>query len=159
MANGRGHDRRNDESRERLAAVLGMLTDGDAELALDDDWTVASLLAHVAFWDGLVAQRWEAALRAGERTPPDLDDRLTDLINAAAMPEWQAIDPARLAGLVAGAASAVDALIAELPADSVEAVLASGRPRLLDRSFHRVEHLETIEGRLGADPASGAGQR
>jgi DinB family protein len=144
-----GHNERNVESRQRLAAVLGMLADGDTDLAIDDDWTVGSLLAHLAFWDGLLAGRWEHALRAGDRMPLGVDERLIDPINAAAMPVWRSVDPERLADVAMGAAEAVDGLIAELPPQSVRAVVASGRPRLLDRSLHRAEHLSAIESRLG----------
>jgi DinB superfamily len=145
-----GHVEHNDESRQRLAALLDRLGGGDAELEIDDTWTVGALLAHLAFWDRLVQARWEYAIRTGAPTPPGLDEVLTDFINDASISIWRGIDPGRLAAVVTSAAETVDALIAGLPAGSVEAIAREGRPRLLDRSFHRSEHIAAIEGRLAA---------
>ena len=71
-----------------------------------------------------------------------------DPINDAAVPAWRIVDPRRIGALVVTAAEDVDALIAAVPAESVDAVLAEGRPRLLDRSRHRELHVATIEARL-----------
>lgn len=43
------------------------------------------------------------------------------------------------------AAAEVDALIGSLKADVVSEVLQARRERLLDRSLHRREHLDTLE--------------
>jgi sulfur carrier protein ThiS len=37
--------------RERLRALVNRMTDKDLERRIDGDWTVAALLAHLAFWD------------------------------------------------------------------------------------------------------------
>ena len=89
--------------------------------------------------------RWKFAQASGTATPIGLDDELVDIINDAAIPAWRIVDPRRLGALVVTAAEDVDALIAAIPAESVDAVLAEGRPRLLDRSRHRELHLATIE--------------
>ncbi|HEX5015102.1 MAG TPA: DinB family protein [Candidatus Limnocylindrales bacterium] len=146
-ANG-GHNERNSSSRRRLADLASRLDADDLGLEIDEAWTVGALLGHVAFWDRLVESRWRYAQRTGTVTPIGLDDELTDLINAAAIPGWRVLDPRRAAALVVTAAEDVDALIASLPAASVEGVLGEGRPRLLDRSLHRSEHIATIEARL-----------
>jgi DinB superfamily len=141
----RSHDARNDDSRERLTALTSGLDEADLARDLGDGWTVGALLAHLAFWDGLVEARWEYALQNGDPTPAGIDDTLTDLINAAAMPTWQAVDRGRISGVVASAAMSVDRLIVGLPDTSVEAIGREGRPRLLDRSLHRTEHVAMID--------------
>jgi hypothetical protein len=47
------------------------------------------------------------------------------------------------------AAAAVDELIASLP-EAVAAAVTQARPRLIDRSLHRDEHLDEIEATLAS---------
>jgi DinB family protein len=145
----RSYVARNDASRQRLSARLDDLTANELLTQVDEDWTVGGLLAHLAFWDRLVLQRWGLAAREGKPTPIGLDDELTDLINDAAMPAWLAVNAARLPGLVLESAAEVDAAVAAVSDESVAAIEAEGRPRLLDRSRHRTLHLDRIEGVLG----------
>ena len=52
----------NDAERVRLAAVVGRLTEADLACPLGGGWTVATALAHLAFWDRcntLVLEHWE----------------------------------------------------------------------------------------------------
>jgi len=144
----RGHNERNDATRRRLTELVTRLGADELALEIDETWTVGALFAHLAFWDRLVEARWKAAQAARTATPIGLDDELLDPINDAAVPAWRIVDPRRLGALVVTAAEDVDALIAALPAKSVDGVLAEGRPRVLDRSRHRELHLATIEARL-----------
>jgi hypothetical protein len=149
MSVDRAYVARNDASRERLSARLDDLTVDELMTPVEGGWTVGGLLAHLAFWDRLVEQRWGLAAREGQTTPIGLDDELTDLINDAAMPAWLAVNAARLSGIVLEAAAAVDSVVAEVSDESVVAIEGEGRPRLLDRSRHRTLHLDAIEGVLG----------
>ena len=144
----RGHNERNESSRRRLVDLASRLGADEHALEIDDTWTVGALLGHLAFWDRLVEARWKFAQASGTATPIGLEDELVDIINDAAIPAWRIVDPRRLGALVVTAAEDVDALIAAIAAESVDAVLAEGRPRLLDRSRHRELHLATIEARL-----------
>ena len=139
------HQDANRSSQARLGALAGRLTARDLARADEGGWTVASLLLHVAFWDRFVLARWRQALAHGETTPIDVDDDLVDLINDALGPILASMPAEAAPAHAVDAATEVDAAIEGLPARSVEAIAAEGRPRLVDRSLHRIEHLDTIE--------------
>jgi hypothetical protein len=133
---------RNRASRDRLAAVIARL--GARSIELPGGWTAAALLAHLAFWDAFGAARLEKFAR--DRQPMELgSDTLTEFINAAGMAQWRATLPAAAGDLATGAAAAIDRLVDGLPADVLDEIRAMKRPRLLDRSLHRKEHLDEIE--------------
>jgi len=133
---------RNRASRDRLAAVIARL--GGRSVELPGGWTAAAVLAHLAFWDGFAAARLEKFAR--DRGPMELgSDALTDLMNAAGLAQWRALPAAAAGELATGAAAAIDRLIEALPADALDEIRAMKRPRLLDRSLHRKEHLDEIE--------------
>ena len=62
----------NDAARERLRALVGRLSDGDLGRPMDAGWTVAGVLAHVAFWD----QRIVVLLDEWERKGPSSTPRM-----------------------------------------------------------------------------------
>jgi DinB family protein len=146
----RQHLERNAASRERLRTTLERLSADALGRDVDADWTAGALLAHVAFWDRLVAGRWRLAQRRGDAAPPDLHDDVADLVNDAALSAWRSIEPAHLALVVFSAADEVDRLIEDLSETSVDAAIAAGRARLVDRSVHRSEHLDAIDAALGS---------
>lgn len=136
------HNKRNRASRDHLAAVIARL-DGRS-LDLPGGWTMAALLAHLAFWDRFGAARLEKYVR--DREPMEFgSDALTEFINAAGLAQWTATPLATAADLATNAAAAIDRLIEGLPSDVLEQIRAMKRPRLLDRSLHRKEHLDAIE--------------
>jgi hypothetical protein len=136
------HNGRNRAARERLEAVIVRM--GNRDATLNDGWTAAGLLAHLAFWDRLAAARLEKHLREGQ--PPILaTDDVTDLTNAAGMRQWKET-PVSVAGTQAREAAAeIDRLIETLPTDKLDGLKALGRSFLIDRSNHRKEHLDQIE--------------
>ena len=140
------HAERNRASRERLAALIGRL--GGQTVVLPDGWTAAALLAHLAFWDRFAASRLEKYLR--DREPMVfLNDAFFEHINAAGLPQWTATPLGAAAADATGSADAADRFIAKLTPDQVAAIQTIGRPRLLDRSGHRNEHLDQLERALG----------
>jgi DinB family protein len=141
---------RNAASRERLRATLGRLSAEALDRQVDGEWTAGALLAHIAFWDRLVVGRWQLAARHHAPAPPDLHDDVADLVNDAAVPAWRSIDDDRLTALVLGAADEIDTFIEGLSDASIDAAIAAGRLRLIDRSFHRAEHLDAIDAALGS---------
>lgn len=52
----------NANSRRRLESLVSGLSDADLARSTDYGWTVAALLAHLAFWDhrmSVILQRWQ----------------------------------------------------------------------------------------------------
>lgn len=136
------HNARNRMSRERLAALVSRL--GDRDITVEAGWTAAALLGHLAFWDGFAFARLDKHLREG--APLELgSEKVADHINAAAMAQWHDT-PIAVAGRRAiAAATAIEGMVAGVPAEVVERVKSLGKPFIVDRSAHRKEHLDQIE--------------
>lgn len=52
----------NTKGRERLCTLVSRRTDEELELQAGDGWTVAAILAHLAFWDNRALElirRWK----------------------------------------------------------------------------------------------------
>jgi hypothetical protein len=136
-------DERNSASTERLAAIGTRLSEAELATEIDVPWTAAGLFAHIAFWDRFVMERWKLAAERGGRTPAGAD--FMDRINDASLDQWMAIPPSAAVELCVAAARDVDAFVVGIPGDVRAEIAAEGRPRLLDRSLHRGEHLVTLE--------------
>jgi DinB superfamily len=136
-------DEGNRLSRDRLRAASEALSGEELVRVIDPPWTAAALFAHMAFWDRFALARWSHAGESGG-TPASMDDAAMDLVNDAGLPEWTVIAPNLAIEACLAAAEAIDDFIASLDAAVVSQVVAEGRPRLVHRSVHRGEHLETI---------------
>src|SRR5919199_3558316 len=101
-------DRIQDEpQRRRLETLVQRLSDAQLAQPLPDGWTVAAVLAHLAFWDNraaILVERWR---RAGV-DPSELD---VDVVNDAAKPQWLALTPRAAAEGAVQAARAADAAL------------------------------------------------
>ncbi len=144
----------NDEQRVRLAQVVGRLTSDDHAREAMPGWTIGALLAHLAFWDRLVVERWTEAIADGATIPVSLSDGLADLINGASLAQWTAMPGPLAAREAVAAAEAVDACVEGLEEARAVAAQAAGLGGLIDRSRHRVEHLDAIEAALEAVAAA-----
>jgi hypothetical protein len=144
---------RNRRSAERLRELGDRLTDEELARTIDDPWTAAALFAHVAFWDRFVLERWRLAADRGEAAPAPIDDDLLDRVNDASLPQWLAIPPRAAVAQCLEAAGLVDAYLAGLAPDVVEALVREGRERLVDRSLHRGDHLATIGSAFAPPPS------
>ena len=148
MATDRSYVALNDASRKRLDAFVRRASDADLARAMPAGWTVAAVLAHVAFWDErarLLAERWE---REGA-APAPLDGAQVDWINDAPKPMFLALPPRRAAELALAAAEAVDRRVAALSDEMIARNASAGSPLNLLRAEHRREHLDEIEHVLG----------
>ena len=139
----------NERARAALATLAATLSPDDIGADAGGDWTVASVFAHLAFWDRWQEARWHAAAAAGLACPPALPDGIDDLVNEALGALVHRLPGDRAVGAWRAAAESLDGMIAGLPDASVQAALDGGLERLVDRSRHRLEHLDQVERALG----------
>ncbi len=105
-------------------------------------WGVTATLAHLAFYDDWVAERWRRYLYAGAFQT--LPDGITDLVNAAGLRGWQAVAPDQARQIACRAAEEVTKLILEVPRRALEAAIDTGRLAMVDRSLHWGPHLDEM---------------
>src|SRR2546423_15174117 len=84
MAPDRSYIAENDRERRRLEALVGKLDDAALSRPMPDGWTVASVLAHLAFWDQRIVTFIEL-LKRGAKVPAE-DPIDVEWLNAAAKP-------------------------------------------------------------------------
>ena len=135
----------NASQRQRLAKLLSKLTDDDLNRPMPGGWTVATKLAHIAFWDQYALARLKksaSSLFQSANVP-------VDEVNSAARALSEAIPARAAAQLALASAEAVDAYVETIGAELRAAIEGTGNVRLLNRSLHRREHLDQIERALG----------
>ena len=137
----------NDRERRRLEALVGKLDDAALSRGMPAGWTVAAVLAHLAFWDQRIVLLGEQ-LRRGASVPP-AEAGNVDWINDAAKPTQLALAPRRAATLAVETARAADRAVAALSDDLLAKNAAAGSPINLLRAEHRREHLDEIEHVVG----------
>ncbi len=136
----------NNRERERLRAQVERLDDDALTAPVNEYWTVAGVLGHIAYWDIRVLVLAEKIARgepwaAGDAEPDG------DWLNDSTRPLIHAIAPRVAAELAMQTAEHCDALVAELPLDR----LWPGDPDSpisASRWEHRSEHLDEIEAAL-----------
>jgi hypothetical protein len=132
------------EARARLHRLLARLSDVDLQRQVGPDWTIAGMLAHVAFYEYRALVLLDEWNRSGYRDSP-LDAEVT---NRSALPQWLALPPRVAAQQALDAAEAVDQRLAALSDELVEAISTGAAGIQLNRE-HRTEHLDEIERVLG----------
>ena len=110
-------------------------------------WTVAGVLAHLAFWDQRIITFIDLVKR-GVKIPAE-DPIAVEWINEAAKPAQLALTPRRAATLAVVTARAIDQAVATLSDELLAMNAAAGGPINLRRAEHRREHLDEIERVLG----------
>ena len=143
MAADRSYIGENDRERHRLEALVGKLDDGALSRAMPAGWTVAGVLAHLAFWDQRIVLLVEL-LKRGATVPMELPIDV-DWINDAAKPMQLAVPPRRAATLAVETARASDRAVATLSDELLAKNAAAGGPINVLRAAHRREHLDEIE--------------
>jgi hypothetical protein len=143
MAADRSYIAENDRERRRLEALVGKLDDAALGRAMPAGWTVAGVLAHLAFWDQRIVVLCDL-LKRGAAVPTEVPGDV-DWINDAAKPTQLALPPRRAATLAVETARAADQAVAALPEDLLAKNAAAGSPINLRRAEHRREHLDEID--------------
>lgn len=143
------YSQQNTGSRQRLKALAGRLSDADLARTTDYGWTVAALLAHLAFWDQrvlVILRRWQT-----EGFDPSPIDAMA--VNDSLRVICHALEPRTAVELCLSSAEAVDAELEALTPETVKEMEEHAKTTdtqfRMNRSLHREGHLNDIEALLG----------
>src|SRR3990172_11902202 len=114
MADGRSYIEANTRERERLRALVGGLDDEALTYPVNEYWTVAGVLGHIAYWDIRVLVLAEK-ISSGEPWAPGDAEPDGDWLNDTTRPLIHAIRPRDAAEVALPIAEQTDARVAELP--------------------------------------------
>lgn len=148
MAEDRSYVVGNTRERERMRALIEGLDDDALAAPVNEHWTVAGVLGHIAYWDIRVLVLAEKVDR-GEPWAPGDADPAGDWLNDSTRPLIHAIRPRDAAELALRVAEQTDAMVARLPIDRMHP-FDPDSPISADRADHRAEHLDEIEAALQA---------
>ena len=146
MAADRSYVAENQAQLARLQALVDRLSDRELASPMDAGWTVAGVLAHLAFWDYRIVTLLDGWGADGRGTPPpSFHESSVDWVNDAGKPLCLALPPREAARLAIAAAAAADQRVAGLSDALMAANAAAGHPINARRAEHRREHLDEIE--------------
>jgi hypothetical protein len=137
----------NRKSSEKLVKLVKSLSDKDLQLVIyKEGWTIAVMLAHVAFWDDRRTFKLKQWKEKGVSPTPYIDDIMNDLL----IPFLLAIPPRKAAELAVTAVQAYDKELESLSPEMLVDIEALNEPKALDRASHRNQHMYEIEAFLKA---------
>jgi hypothetical protein len=148
MADERSYVDANTRERERMRVLVEGLDDHALAAQVNEYWTVAGVLGHIAYWDIRVLVLAEKIDRGEPWAPGDAEPD-GDWLNDSTRPLIHAIPPREAAALALRIAEQTDSLVAKLPLDR----LYPGDPDSpinAGRWEHRGEHLDEIDAALRA---------
>ena len=144
MSPDRSYVEQNARQRERLHDFVSRLRDDELSSPVNEHWTVAGVMGHIAFWDACVLALADKLERGVPFSPSDAGTEDVDWINDASRPLIHAIPPREAAELALRLAEETDRRVASLdparlwPNDP-------NSPLNPLRASHRGEHLDEIE--------------
>lgn len=133
---------RNRASTQRIRE-MARLSEAEMQTRVGEHWTVAIVLAHLAFWDRRVIYVLERTEQDGALFVPQLDIVINDL----SLPLWAAIPPREAARIAIETAEALDQRLEAFPTALLEEIYTYNK-RWVDRSLHRNEHLDEADAAL-----------
>jgi hypothetical protein len=148
MAEDRSYVDANTRERERMRALVDGLDDDALMASVNEYWTVAGVLGHIAYWDIRVLVLAEKIDRGEPWAPGDAEPE-GDWLNDSTRPLIHAIRPRDAAAFALRIAEQTDARVAELPLDRLYPHDPDS-PIDPDRGEHRGEHLDEIEAAMRA---------
>ena len=155
MSLDRSYVEQNTRERERLRALVARLSDDELRSPVNEQWTVAGVLGHIAFWDARALVLADKLERGVPFSPSDAEPDNVDWINDATRPLIHAIAPREAAQLALRLAEETDRRVASLAPDRMFPNDANSPLNPL-RADHRAEHLDEVEAALGAKGESPA---
>ena len=133
----------NQESTNRIRALVDRLSDEELQHPVGEHWTVAITLLHIAFWERRVMDILNKSEREGEVVIPTIDIVVNDL----SLPLWTAVPPRAAAQIAVESVEAVDKRMEDFPSAILEELYALNE-RFVIRARHRNEHLDEVESAL-----------
>src|SRR5258708_8233341 len=111
----RSYAAENARELERLRALVSTLSDQDLGSMVNENWTVAGVLGHMAFWDGRALFLAGKLQRDGAFTPSHTEPESVDWINDSTRPLIHPTPPPPPAAAPSPTPSTTDALLPSLP--------------------------------------------
>jgi hypothetical protein len=145
----RSYIEENTRERERMRSIVERSSEDDLSAPVNEHWTVAGVLGHIAFWDARMLALADKLERGEPFSPSDTEPEDVDWINDASRPLIHAIPPLETARLALQIAEDTDARVATLPPDRLWP-RDPDSPLYAVRASHRGEHLDDIEAALRA---------
>jgi hypothetical protein len=143
----RGYVEENTRERERMRSIVESSTEEILNAPVNEYWTVADVLGHIAFWDARILSLADKLERGEPFSSSDTEPEDVDWINDASRPLIHAIAPLEAARLALQIAEDTDARVATLPPDRLFPRDPTS-PLYAVRASHRGEHLDEIEAAL-----------
>jgi len=134
---------RNQASTERIRNMAARLSDDEMQHPVGEHWTVAIVMAHLAFWDRRVMYVLDMTERDGKLFIPEIDIFVNDL----SLPLWAAIPPRLAANIAIETAETLDKRLETYSPALLEEIYTYNK-RWVERSLHRGEHLDEAEAAL-----------
>src|SRR5438128_9702296 len=138
MGDERSYIDANTRERERLRALVEGLDDDALIASVNEYWTVAGVLGHIAYWDIRVLVLAEKIDRGEPWAPGDAEPD-GDWLNDSTRPLIHAIAPREAAQFALRIAEQTDARVSELPLDRLWPRDPES-PSYAGRGEHRREH-------------------
>jgi len=136
---------RNRASTERIRKMAARLSDDEMQHPVGEHWTVAIVMAHLAFWDRRVMYVLDMTERDRKLFIPEIGIFVNDL----SLPLWAAIPPREAARIAIETAETCDKRLETFPPSLLEKIYTYNK-RWVDRSLHRGEHLAEADAALKA---------
>jgi hypothetical protein len=146
MTEDRSYVDTNTRERERMRALVDGLSDDELATPVNESWTVAGVLGHIAYWDIRVLVLAEKIDRGEPWAPGDAEPD-GDWLNDSTRPLIHAIRPRDAAEFALRIAEETDARVGALPLDRLYPQDPTS-PIYAGRGEHRGEHLDEIEAAL-----------
>jgi len=141
----------NKKERDRLKKLVARLTDDELKLVIyKEGWTIAAVLAHLAFWDNYAL----ALLKRWEKNGVSPSHHEWDNINDALFSLTLDIPPRTAAESAITSAEATDNEVRQSTPEFIGSVEKLNEPYRLNRSIHRKAHLDEIEALVKAKRSS-----
>jgi hypothetical protein len=143
----RSYVEQNTRERERMRALIDGLDEDALGAPVNEYWTVAGVLGHIAFWDARILALAGKLERGEPFIESDTEPEDVDWINDASRALIHAVPPAELARLALSTAEETDERVATLPPDRLFP-MDPDSPIYAVRAAHRQEHLDEVEASL-----------